>query len=51
MLSGGGSGHEPAHMGYLGDGMLDVCVAGDIFASPSASQVLAGLKALKSPKG
>ncbi|OBT85647.1 hypothetical protein VE02_05804 [Pseudogymnoascus sp. 03VT05] len=51
LLSGGGSGHEPAHTGYLGDGMLDVCVVGDIFASPSASQVLAGLKALKSPKG
>ncbi|KFY21978.1 hypothetical protein V493_06945 [Pseudogymnoascus sp. VKM F-4281 (FW-2241)] len=51
VLSGGGSGHEPAHIGYLGDGMLDVCVAGDIFASPSASQVLSGLKALKSPKG
>ncbi|KFZ01152.1 hypothetical protein V501_10179 [Pseudogymnoascus sp. VKM F-4519 (FW-2642)] len=51
LLSGGGSGHEPAHAGYLGDGMLDVCVSGDIFASPSASQVLAGLKALKSPKG
>ncbi|OBU00123.1 hypothetical protein VE01_01890 [Pseudogymnoascus verrucosus] len=51
LLSGGGSGHEPAHAGYLGGGMLDVCVSGDIFASPSASQVLAGLKALKSPKG
>ncbi|KFZ04086.1 hypothetical protein V502_10419, partial [Pseudogymnoascus sp. VKM F-4520 (FW-2644)] len=51
LLSGGGSGHEPAHTGYMGDGMLDVCVVGDIFASPSAAQVLAGLKALNSPKG
>lgn len=51
LLSGGGSGHEPAHAGYLGDGMLDVCVAGQIFASPSASQVLAGLRALESPLG
>ena len=51
LLSGGGSGHEPAHAGYLGDGMLDVCVAGEIFASPSASQVLAGLRAVESPSG
>jgi dihydroxyacetone kinase len=51
LLSGGGSGHEPTHTGYLGEGMLDVCVAGQIFASPSPSQVLAGLRALESPFG
>ncbi|KAH9214932.1 Dak1 domain-containing protein [Leptodontidium sp. 2 PMI_412] len=51
LLSGGGSGHEPAHAGYLGEGMLDICVAGQIFASPSASQILAGLKALDAPMG
>ncbi|KFZ04154.1 hypothetical protein V502_10366 [Pseudogymnoascus sp. VKM F-4520 (FW-2644)] len=51
LLSGGGSGHEPAHAGYVGEGMLDICVAGEIFASPSATQVLAGLLALPSPKG
>lgn len=51
LLSGGGSGHEPAHAGYVGQGMLDICVAGEIFASPSATQVLAGLQALPSPKG
>ncbi|KAL3418413.1 dihydroxyacetone kinase [Phlyctema vagabunda] len=51
LLSGGGSGHEPAHAGYVGEGILDICVAGQIFASPSASQVLAGLKALKSSEG
>lgn len=51
LLSGGGSGHEPAHAGYVGEGLLDICVAGQIFASPSASQVLAGLKALDSPHG
>ncbi|KAK6513522.1 hypothetical protein TWF281_005145 [Arthrobotrys megalospora] len=51
LVSGGGSGHEPAHAGYIGNGMLDVCVAGDVFASPSASQILAGIKACKSPKG
>lgn len=51
LLSGGGSGHEPAHAGYVGPGMLDICVSGQIFASPSATQILAGIKALSSPKG
>ncbi|KAF4976985.1 hypothetical protein FZEAL_6423 [Fusarium zealandicum] len=51
LLSGGGSGHEPAHAGYLGEGALDVVIAGEIFASPSASQILAGLQTVKSPKG
>jgi len=35
LISGGGSGHEPAHAGYVGEGMLDVAVCGDVFASPS----------------
>ncbi|KAK9449619.1 Dak1 domain-containing protein [Limtongia smithiae] len=43
VLSGGGSGHEPAHAGYVGAGMLDVAVAGSLFASPSTKQILAGL--------
>lgn len=51
LVSGGGSGHEPAHAGYVGQGMLDVAVAGDIFASPSATQILAGLEALSAPRG
>ncbi|KAK6453578.1 triokinase/FMN cyclase isoform X1, partial [Huso huso] len=34
LLSGGGSGHEPAHMGYVGRGMLSGAVAGDVFTSP-----------------
>ncbi|KAF4951148.1 hypothetical protein FSARC_12994 [Fusarium sarcochroum] len=51
LLSGGGSGHEPAHAGYLGEGALDVVIAGEIFASPSASQILVGLQAVKSSKG
>lgn len=50
-MAGGGSGHEPAYAGYVGEGMLDISVAGHIFASPSASQVLAGLRAVKSTKG
>lgn len=51
LISGGGSGHEPAHAGYLGSGALDVVVAGDIFASPSTSQILEGLKTVRSDKG
>lgn len=51
ILSGGGSGHEPAHTGYLGDGMLDVCVVGNIFASPSSKQIVSGLNAVSAPRG
>ena len=35
LVSGGGSGHEPAHAGYVGYGMLDAAVSGNVFASPS----------------
>jgi len=44
LLSGGGSGHEPLHAGFVGIGMLDVAVAGAVFASPTAQQVQAGTK-------
>lgn len=50
-MSGGGSGHEPAHAGFVGEGMLDVAVAGNIFASPSAPQILAGIHAVDAPLG
>ncbi|MEM4782298.1 MAG: dihydroxyacetone kinase subunit DhaK, partial [Halalkalicoccus sp.] len=36
IVSGGGSGHEPAHAGYLGDGLLDGAAAGEVFTSPTA---------------
>lgn len=39
-MSGGGAGHEPAHAGYTGRGMLSACVSGEIFASPSSKQIL-----------
>lgn len=42
LVSGGGSGHEPLHAGFVGNGMLDVAVCGAVFASPTAAQVLAG---------
>jgi dihydroxyacetone kinase len=44
LISGGGSGHEPAHAGYVGSGMLAAAVCGDVFASPSAEAVLAAIR-------
>ena len=41
LVSGGGSGHEPAHAGFVGEGMLTAAVCGEVFASPSADAVLA----------
>jgi len=51
VLSGGGSGHEPAHAGYVGRGMLTAAIAGDVFTSPSSDAVLAGIKAAAGPAG
>src|SRR2546421_8849101 len=51
VISGGGSGHEPAHAGYVGRGMLSAAVAGDVFTSPSPDAVLAALRATAGPRG
>lgn len=51
VLSGGGSGHEPAHAGFVGTGMLAAAVAGNVFTSPSVDGVLAGLRAVATPRG
>lgn len=51
VMSGGGSGHEPAHAGYVGEGMLAAAVAGPVFTSPSVDDVLAGLRAVAGPSG
>jgi len=51
LISGGGSGHEPAHAGFIGKGMLDAAVCGDVFASPSQIQVYKGIKETASDKG
>jgi dihydroxyacetone kinase len=51
VISGGGSGHEPAHAGYVGRGMLSAAVAGDVFTSPSPDAVLAALRATTGPRG
>lgn len=51
LISGGGSGHEPAHAGFVGKGMLDAAVCGDVFASPSTIQVYNGILETESEKG
>ncbi len=51
LISGGGSGHEPAHAGFVGKGMLDAAVCGDVFASPSQIQVYKAIKETASDKG
>ncbi|SDW14749.1 dihydroxyacetone kinase subunit DhaK [Roseicitreum antarcticum] len=51
LVSGGGSGHEPAHAGFVGQGMLTAAVCGDVFASPSVDAVLAGILAVSGPAG
>jgi dihydroxyacetone kinase len=51
VLSGGGSGHEPAHAGYVGRGMLTAAIAGDVFTSPSVDAVLAAILAVAGPAG
>jgi len=51
LISGGGSGHEPAHAGYVGVGMLAAAVAGEVFTSPSVDAVLAAIRAAAGPAG
>jgi len=51
LISGGGSGHEPAHAGFVGQGMLDAAVCGDVFASPSQIQVYKALQHVATDKG
>jgi dihydroxyacetone kinase len=51
VISGGGSGHEPAWSGYVGDGMLAAAVNGEVFASPSTKQVMAAIKHVPSDAG
>lgn len=51
LVSGGGSGHEPAHGGFVGKGMLDAAVAGAVFTSPTPDQVYEAIKAANGGKG
>ena len=51
IATGGGSGHLPLFLGYVGEGMLDGCCVGDVFQSPSADQMLAVTKEIDSGAG
>lgn len=51
LISGGGSGHEPAHGGFVGPGMLDAACAGDVFTSPSVDQMMEAVRTVDSGKG
>ena len=51
LISGGGSGHEPAHAGFVGEGMLDCAVAGPVFTSPTPDKILAGIENVHAGKG
>ncbi|VEU74867.1 dihydroxyacetone kinase subunit DhaK [Mycoplasmopsis citelli] len=51
LISGGGSGHEPAHAGFVGHGMLDAAVLGEVFTSPAVDQVYGAIEATTQGKG
>jgi dihydroxyacetone kinase len=51
IVSGGGSGHEPAHAGYIGAGMLSAAAAGEVFTSPSSDSVFAAIQAVAGKRG
>src|SRR4028118_871866 len=51
LISGGGSGHEPTHGGYVGPGMLDAACAGSVFTSPTPDQMLEATKAVDGGAG
>ena len=51
LISGGGSGHEPAHAGYVGKGMLDAAVAGAVFTSPTPEPIYEGIKEIATDAG
>lgn len=51
VICGGGSGHEPAQAGYVGEGMLTAAICGDVFVSPPVDSILAGIQAVTGPMG
>lgn len=51
LVSGGGSGHEPAHAGYVANGMLDAAVCGEVFTSPTPDKILSAIKAVDNGDG
>src|SRR5690349_12512646 len=51
LVSGGGAGHEPAHAGYVAEGMLTAAVSGEVFSSPSVDSILNGIRAVTGDAG
>lgn len=51
VISGGGSGHEPTHVGYVGQGMLDAACPGDVFVSPTAEQIIEAIRRVHAGAG
>ena len=51
LISGGGSGHEPSHAGFIGENMLSAAVLGNLFASPSVNMILAAIRICAGPRG
>ncbi|KAF8376940.1 hypothetical protein HHK36_030311 [Tetracentron sinense] len=51
VISGGGTGHEPAHAGFVGEGMLTTAICGDVFTSPPVDSILAGIRAVTGARG
>lgn len=51
LVSGGGSGHEPAHAGYVANGMLDAAVCGEVFTSPTPDKILDAIKEVDTGDG
>lgn len=51
VISGGGAGHEPAHAGYVGKGMLDAAVSGNVFSSPSPDRIIEAIRKMDAGKG
>ena len=50
IVSGGGSGHEPTHAGFVGDGMLSAAVCGEVFTSPTPDQIFEAIKKVDSDR-
>lgn len=51
LISGGGSGHEPAHVGFVGNGLLSASATGNVFASPNVGQVRRALELVQNERG
>jgi triose/dihydroxyacetone kinase / FAD-AMP lyase (cyclizing) len=51
IISGGGSGHEPSHAGFVGQGLLSAAVSGNVFASPNVGQIRRALELVDNEKG